>query len=74
MALHRIDKAPAYAGSTRRAGHVRPPVPHLGASYLPDPPRGWITVAGDPDFRMQLAGRIENGRDGISDPALGRPT
>jgi phospholipase C len=37
---------------------------------------GWydlvVTVAGDPDFRVQLAGRIENGRDSISDPALGR--
>ena len=29
-----------------------------------------ITVAGDADFRVQLAGRIENGRDGVSDPAF----
>ncbi|WP_280156508.1 phospholipase C, phosphocholine-specific [Piscinibacter sp. XHJ-5] len=37
---------------------------------------GWydlvITVVGDADFRVELAGRIENGRDGISDPAIGR--
>lgn len=37
---------------------------------------GWydlvLTVEEDGDFRRQLAGRIENGRDGISDPALGR--
>lgn len=30
-----------------------------------------ITVDGDPDFRFELAGRIENGRDGITDPAMG---
>jgi phospholipase C len=30
-----------------------------------------VTVDGDADFRVQLAGRIENGRDGISDPAFG---
>ncbi|MGA0609627.1 phosphocholine-specific phospholipase C [Caldimonas sp. KR1-144] len=30
-----------------------------------------ITVDGDADFRVQLAGRVENGRDGISDPAFG---
>lgn len=30
-----------------------------------------ITVAGDADFRVQLAGRIENGEDGVSDPAFG---
>jgi len=31
-----------------------------------------VTVADDADFRVQLAGRIENGEDGISDPAFGR--
>ena len=31
-----------------------------------------LTVDGDADFRVQLAGRIENGHDGISDPAIGR--
>jgi phospholipase C len=31
-----------------------------------------ITTLEDADFRVQAAGRIENGRDGISDPALGR--
>lgn len=30
------------------------------------------TVAGDADFRVHLAGRIENGKDGISDPGFGR--
>jgi phospholipase C len=30
-----------------------------------------VTTATDADFRVQLAGRIENGRDSISDPALG---
>jgi phospholipase C len=37
---------------------------------------GWydlvITTLEDADFRVQAAGRIENGRDGISDPSLGR--
>jgi phospholipase C len=31
-----------------------------------------LTVVEDGDFRRQFAGRIESGRDGISDPALGR--
>ena len=30
-----------------------------------------VTVDGDADFRFELAGRIENGRDGITDPAMG---
>jgi phospholipase C len=30
-----------------------------------------IEVDGDPDFLVQLAGRIETGRDGITDPAFG---
>ena len=30
-----------------------------------------ITVDGDADFRVELAGRVENGRDGITDPAIG---
>jgi phospholipase C len=31
-----------------------------------------ITVRDDADFRVQLAGRIENGKDSISDPAMAR--
>ena len=37
---------------------------------------GWydllVTSDGDDEFRWQFAGHIENGRDSISDPALGR--
>lgn len=37
---------------------------------------GWydfvITVASDPAIRYQLAGRVETGKDSISDPAIGR--
>jgi phospholipase C len=37
---------------------------------------GWydliVTVAEDPTFDYRLAGHVENGRDSISDPALGR--
>jgi phospholipase C len=36
---------------------------------------GWydltITVDGDPSFRWQLAGHDENGKDSVTDPALG---
>jgi phospholipase C len=31
-----------------------------------------VSVANDPDVRVQLAGRIETGQDGVSDPAFGR--
>jgi phospholipase C len=31
-----------------------------------------VTSDGDDEFRWQFAGHIENGRDSISDPALGR--
>ena len=38
--------------------------------------RGWydvsVTVAGHPHVVRALAGRFENGRDGTSDPQLGR--
>lgn len=38
---------------------------------------GWydltLTEAGRPGFRRRLAGRLETGRDGLSDPALGGP-
>ena len=30
-----------------------------------------LTVPSDPGFRHQLAGHLENGRDGMTDPALG---
>jgi phospholipase C len=30
-----------------------------------------VEVESDPGFRQQLAGHVENGRDGWSDPALG---
>lgn len=30
-----------------------------------------FTIDGDADFRIQVAGRIENGRDGVSDPKFG---
>ena len=37
--------------------------------------RGWyglvVTVAGDAGFRCELAGHVENGKAGISDPAMG---
>jgi phospholipase C len=37
--------------------------------------RGWydlvITVEGDPGFEYRYAGHVENGRDSISDPAMG---
>ena len=36
---------------------------------------GWydliVTVAEDASFKYRLAGRVENGRDSFSDPALG---
>jgi len=39
------------------------------------PTRGWydllVTVQGDPQFRYRYAGHLENGRDSISDPAMG---
>jgi phospholipase C len=39
------------------------------------PARGWydllVTVQGDPQFRYRYAGHLENGRDSISDPAMG---
>jgi phospholipase C len=41
----------------------------LEASY------GWydllVTEAGDADFSVELAGHLETGRPGVSDPALG---
>jgi phospholipase C len=64
-----------YSGDTR-VHELRPGDPQH-AAWTAARHGGWydllITVAGDPHFRIQLAGRIENGRDGISDPALGRP-
>jgi hypothetical protein len=30
-----------------------------------------VTVQGDPQFRYRYAGHLENGRDSISDPAMG---
>ena len=40
-----------------------------------DRSRGWydltVTVAGDAGFGCQVAGHVENGRDSISDPAMG---
>ena len=37
--------------------------------------QGWydlsITSAQDPSFHHQLAGRVEDGRDGVSDPLMG---
>ncbi|MES1210069.1 MAG: phospholipase domain-containing protein [Pseudomonadota bacterium] len=30
-----------------------------------------VTVPSDPNFRQQLAGHVENGRDSMTDPALG---
>jgi len=40
-----------------------------------DRTQGWydltVTVEGDPRFRQQLAGHVENGEDSITDPALG---
>jgi phospholipase C len=39
------------------------------------PTRGWydllVTVQGDPQFQHRYAGHLENGRDSISDPAMG---
>lgn len=36
---------------------------------------GWydlmVTVAQDPTFKYRLAGHVETGRDGFTDPALG---
>jgi len=36
---------------------------------------GWydliVTVPGDPAFKYRLAGHVENGKDSVSDPALG---
>lgn len=38
---------------------------------------GWydlaVTAAGDPDFLQRYAGRVENGRPGVSDPEMGGP-
>jgi phospholipase C len=39
------------------------------------PTHGWydlvVTVAGEPDFEYRYAGHVENGKDSISDPAMG---
>jgi len=41
-----------------------------------DDTHGWydliVTVAGDTDFEQQFAGHVENGKDSVSDPAMGR--
>ena len=69
--VHIVDQ---YSGETRV--HELPPGGRREAQWTAVRHGAWydlvFTVAGDPDFRVQLAGRIENGRDGISDPALGR--
>ena len=63
-----------YSGETRDH-RLRPRDSHQGL-WAAVRHGGWydlvLTVADDPDFRIRIAGRVENGRDGISDPALGR--
>jgi len=63
----------AYTGKSL-SQHLRPnetleeklPLAHFG---------GWydfiVTVSGHPNFKYQLAGHVETGKDSISDPALG---
>ncbi|MFG6447872.1 phosphocholine-specific phospholipase C [Roseateles sp. BYS180W] len=62
-----------YSGHThvQRLDRGEHTVQHCNASRQ----GGWyhltLSVPGDPNFRMELAGRVENGEDSISDPAIG---
>jgi phospholipase C len=68
-----VRVADGYSGETR-THELRPGESNEGAWTVVQHGAWYdivITVDGDPDFRVELAGRVENGRDSITDPALG---
>ena len=63
----------AYSGSTRTK-HLQPGHRFEGELEL-EQFGNWydliVTIAGDASFNYRLAGHVENGKDSISDPAMG---
>ncbi|WP_034991896.1 phosphocholine-specific phospholipase C [Beijerinckia mobilis] len=65
----------AYTGAVIRHQTVKPSQSHQ-VTDLAIEAGGWyditVEIEGDPSFKAQLAGHIENGRDSITDPLMGR--